>query len=133
MKSQTNVQRFFSLRHLASWKDMQYVKDLGEYVAPLLTTGWYRGVRSEFQITSKGVLYVITRVAPPAQHIHEFVVLAHTARWTVCVIAVNANMICIHAIACSSLPEKGHKKTSSFMWAGHVSFLSCTTTLAIHL
>lgn len=35
----------------------------------------------------KGVLYIITCAAPPAQRIQDFVVMAQAAGWDVCVIA----------------------------------------------
>lgn len=41
----------------------------------------------EAQALTRGVLYVITCAAPPAQRIHEFVLLAQKAQWTVCLIA----------------------------------------------
>ena len=39
------------------------------------------------QPTYKGVLYIITCAAPPAQRIQDFVVMAQRAGWDVCVIA----------------------------------------------
>lgn len=42
---------------------------------------------SIFQPSSRGVLYIITCAAPPAQRIHEFVLQAQEAGRKTCVIA----------------------------------------------
>ncbi len=42
---------------------------------------------SEVKLTPKGVLYVISCAAPPAQRIQDFVVQARNVGWDVCVIA----------------------------------------------
>lgn len=44
IKSPIVFQRLLTLRHrLEVWKDTQYVKNLDEYLVPLLTSGWYQG------------------------------------------------------------------------------------------